>query len=76
MAMIFGSFVPEGTPKDHVFRVPVYTVEGICAKHKINGKQFEKLRREVSNKKLSTNLLMYPDGPQYDILLFLVATTR
>ncbi|MBA3484342.1 MAG: hypothetical protein H0T51_21270 [Pirellulales bacterium] len=76
MSIIMGSFVPEGTPDHHFFQAPVLTAEGICAKHKITGRELEKLKKEVGSKKLSTILLKFPESPQYNMLLHLVATTK
>lgn len=76
MSIIMGSFVSEGTPDNHFFKASVLTSEGICAKYKITGTELEKLRKEVSSRKLSTVLFNFPEGPRYDMLLHLVATIK
>ena len=45
-------------------------------RHNLNLNKLDKLRRELSEMKLSNILLSYPDGPRYDLVLNMVATAQ
>ena len=71
-----GSFVEAGTPASQFNSASVLTDEGIMAKHTITREELLKIEEELKKAKLLDILFSYPDGPCYDILLNMVATTR
>jgi hypothetical protein len=68
-----GSIIPAGT-KGAVaaFLEPAQIME----KHGLSCKEFEAIKAELYALKLIDILWRFPDGPRYDILLCLVATSR
>jgi len=74
--MITGSYIAPETPHSHVESMRVFTPQGIMAKHDLRPHEFEKIRIELYNKKLGDILFHFPDGPRYDMALYLVASSR
>jgi hypothetical protein len=67
------------TPTDELGLVQtagVLTAEQIMKKHKLDTKNFEKIKNQVQQTKLLDALFSWPDGMHYDVLLYLVAFCR
>ena len=73
---VTGSYIPAEIPADHVMSAKALTAEGIMAKHDLTEVEFSKITRQLMSQKLSDILFHFPDGPRYDIALYLVATSR
>lgn len=76
MGIRCGSAIPVGTPEGHYTSVPVLTKEGIMQKHGLTLQAFGKIQGELNQQKLRDILFHYPDGPRYDIALYLIAYSR
>lgn len=70
-----GSAIPTQTPTTDFIRVCALTPNGIMAKYNMEFVEFERIRDQVLNKTLLDLLFSYPDGPRYDIILYLIATS-
>lgn len=74
---MIGSFIPPELSGDCVESAKLLSAQGIMKKHKLTRREFEKMRMELYDERLSDILFLSdPDGPRYDITLYLVATSR
>jgi hypothetical protein len=74
--MATGSYIAPETPGNHVQSASVLTTRCIMAKYDLTPQEFKKIRKQLFNMKLSDIMLHYPDGPRYDLALFLIAILR
>jgi hypothetical protein len=74
--MITGSIVSDGPPAFESVPMRVLTLDGIRAKHDLSVEQFEAIKGQIHDMKFLDVLFHFPDGPRYDIALYLVATSR
>ena len=70
---LHGSFFKESDNIGRVRCAAVLSYEQICKKHNLNCTQFFKLAKQIHKTKVLNALFNWPDGPRYDILLYLVA---
>jgi hypothetical protein len=68
-----GTFLPENHDLGGVETAAVLTYGQILKKHNLTTKEFEKLQNQVHKAKVLDALFSWPDGPRYDILMYLVA---
>ena len=54
----------------------VLTPDQIKSKYGLSGNDLERLKRQLYRSSVLDALYHFPDGPAYDLLLWLVATTR
>jgi hypothetical protein len=74
--MFVGSYVPAESPNDHFVSASVLTFQGIMEKHKLSVDEFIRIEQKLKSMKLRDILFHYPDGPHYDIALYLIAMSR
>jgi len=76
MTNIIGSFVPAEQSDLHTFRFNVLTIQGIMSRHKLELDEVEQIKSELYKMALTDIFFAYPDGPYYDIALYMLATSR
>ena len=74
--MFNGSFVPAGTPSSDFESMRFLNTAGIMARYKLRYEEMVRIRQKLRGMKLRDILFSYPDGPDYHIALYLIATSR
>jgi hypothetical protein len=74
--MTIGSYIPPETPGNQFQSMSFLNIEGIMAKHKLQRSEIERIKHKLHRQKFLDILFHYPDGPRYDLALYLIATSR